>query len=66
MFCSLHNLLEEIICDLLIEETNDFQCLKDEATIAFLTKVSPHTIAMVNEINNHVLNANLHGANIGQ
>jgi hypothetical protein len=40
--------------------------LKDEATIAFLTKVLPHTIAMVNEINNRELNANLHGANIGQ
>jgi hypothetical protein len=63
---SLHNLLEEVICDLSIKETNDFQCLKDEATIAFPTKVSPHTIAMVNEMNNCELNANLHGANIRQ
>jgi hypothetical protein len=63
--CSLHNLSEEAICDLLIKESNDFQRLKDEVTFAFPTKVLPHVIAMVDEINNLELNAILHGANIG-
>jgi hypothetical protein len=64
--CNLHDPLEEVICDLLIKETNDFQRLKDEVAFTFPTKVSPHTIAMVDEINNLELNAILHGANIGQ
>jgi hypothetical protein len=50
--CNLHDPLEEVICDLLIKETNDFQRLKDEVAFTFPTKVSPHTIAMVDEINN--------------
>ncbi len=64
--CSLHNLSKEVICDLLIEYTNDFQHLKNEIAFAFPTKVSPHTITMVDEMNNLELNAILHGANIGQ
>jgi hypothetical protein len=66
--CSLCNLPKEVTHDLLIKNTNNSQCLKNEMTFAFLTKVSSHMqVAMVDEINNlHELNAILHGVNIGQ
>ncbi len=40
--CSLCNLPKEVTRDLLIKNTNNSQCLKDEMTFAFLTKVSSH------------------------
>jgi hypothetical protein len=65
--CSVCNLPKEVTHDLLIKNTNNSQCLKDEMTFAFLTKESHMQVAMVDEINNpHELNAILHRVNIGQ
>jgi len=64
---SLCDFLQEVSCDLLVEKTNDSQCLKDEATFAFLAVVLLHMVAMINEINNFLeLFAILHGVNIRQ
>jgi hypothetical protein len=43
--------------NLMIEKTNDGQCLKDDKTFAFLAKVLPHIVARSNVI--------LQGAPIG-
>jgi hypothetical protein len=50
----------------MINETNDGKCLKNDASFALLTKVSPHMVIMFDEINNLVrLNAILQGTPIG-
>ncbi len=64
---SLCNLSDGVSFDLLVQETNNSQDLKDETTFTFLVKVSLHMVAMIDEINNLFgLNAILHGLNIGQ
>ncbi len=64
---SLCNLLDEVLGDLLVQETNYSQHLKDEATFTFLVEVSLYMVAVIDEINNLFgLNAILHGLNIGQ
>jgi len=42
----------EIPWNLMINETNDGQCLKNDTSFALLAKVSPHMVIMFNEINN--------------
>ncbi len=62
-----HHLVDEVSCDLLVDKTSDFQCLKDEMTFALLAKVSSHKVAIVDELNNvPKLDGILHGVNIGQ
>jgi len=49
-----------------LEVTNERLHLKDGATFALLISISPHTIIMLNEINNFFgLNAILNGEPIG-
>ncbi len=56
----------EIPWNFMINETNDGKCLKNDASFALLTKVSPHMVIMFDEINNLVrLNAILQGTPIG-
>jgi hypothetical protein len=50
----------------MINETNDGQCLKNDASFALLVKVSSHMVIMFDEINNLVrLNVTLQGTAIG-
>jgi hypothetical protein len=56
----------EIPKNLMINETNDGQCLKNDTSFAFLVKVCPHMVIMFDEINNLVrLNVILQGTPIG-
>ncbi len=49
---NLTDLDGEIPWNLMINETNDGQCLKNDTSFALLAKVSPHMVIMFNEINN--------------
>jgi hypothetical protein len=54
--------IDEILSDLLVQETNNSQDLKNEITFTFLIKVSLYMVAMIDEINNFFgLNAIWHG-----
>jgi hypothetical protein len=63
---NLANLDGEIPQNLMINETNNKQCLKNDASFALLAKASPRMVIMFDEINNLVrLNAILQGTPIG-
>jgi len=49
---NLTDLDGEIPWNLMINETNNGQCLKNDTSFALLAKVSPHMVIMFNEINN--------------